>query len=98
MCAAVKGGVGTDGVDLNKETVIEGRVLRDGEGVNAYVRLLDSSGEFTAELPTDDDGSFRFFAGPGRWTVRTLAPAAEPVDRLVLASQGQISTLEVVVG
>jgi hypothetical protein len=97
MCAAVKGGHSTDGVDQSKETIIEGTVRRGGEGTNAYVRLLDSSGEFTAELPTADDGTFRFFAGPGRWIVRTLAPKADPVDRVVLASHGQVATLEVVV-
>lgn len=97
MCAAVRGGASTEGIDLAKETVIQGRVLRAGAGTNAYVRLLDSAGEFTAELPTDAAGSFRFFAGPGEWTVRTLAPAAAPVDRVVRASQGEVAELEVVV-
>ena len=38
-------------VDLEKETVITGRVVdRDGQAVGgAFVRLLDSSGEFTAD-------------------------------------------------
>ena len=47
---------------------------------NAYVRLLDRTGEFTAEVPTSATGHFRFFAGPGEWTLRTLAPRIEPVD------------------
>ena len=41
---------------------------------NAHVRLLDSHGEFTAELPTNADGQFRFFAAPGSWTLVVLAP------------------------
>ena len=41
----------------------------------AYVRLLDSTGEFTAEVPTSATGQFRFFAAPGSWTLRALAPA-----------------------
>ena len=38
------------------------------------MRLLDRTGEFTAEVPTSATGHFRFFAGPGEWTLRTLAP------------------------
>ncbi len=63
------------GVDLEKETVITG-VLRtaDGEPVGGgYVRLLDSSGEFTAEVVTSPQGVFRFFAAPGSWTLRALS-------------------------
>ena len=41
----------------------------------AYVRLLDSSGEFTAEVPTSATGHFRFFAADGNWTLRTLRQA-----------------------
>ena len=58
------------------ETVIEGTVLAGGSPVSAaYVRLLDSSGEFTAEVPTGGSGNFRFFAAPGDWTVRALSAA-----------------------
>ena len=42
----------------------------------AYVRLLDRGGEFTAEVVSSATGVFRFFAAPGRWTVRALAPGA----------------------
>jgi len=63
------------GVDLDKETVITGIVSNaDGEPVGgAYVRLLDSSGEFTAEVVSSPDGVFRFFAAPGSWTLRALS-------------------------
>jgi hypothetical protein len=63
------------GVDLEKETVITG-VLRTGDGEavgGGYVRLLDSSGEFTAEVVTSPEGLFRFFAAPGKWTLRALS-------------------------
>ena len=61
------------GIDLTKETVIFG-VVRSGETPvpGAYVRLLDSSGEFTAEVVTSATGDYRFFAAPGRWTVSVL--------------------------
>jgi hypothetical protein len=64
-------------VDPVTATVIQGRVVRDGEPVAAaYVRLLDGTGEFTAEVVSSATGVFRFFASPGRWTVRALAPGA----------------------
>jgi len=62
------------GVDPATSTIIQGGVVRDAEPVPAaYVRLLDGSGEFTAEVVTSATGAFRFFAAPGRWTVRALA-------------------------
>ncbi len=65
------------GVDLEKETVITGRVV-DGSGQTvggAFVRLLDGSDEFTAEVVASATGDFRFFAAPGNWTLRALSPA-----------------------
>jgi hypothetical protein len=61
------------GIDLEKEIVLAGKVSADGTPVGgAFVRLLDASGEFTAEVVSSEDGDFRFFAAPGRWTVRAL--------------------------
>jgi len=96
VCGAVAGGLSTEGIDVAKETVLQGVVRREGEPVGgAYVRLLDSSGEFTAEVPTSATGHFRFFAAPGTWQVRTLAPGAAPVDRTVVASQGSVVEVDV---
>ncbi len=82
---------------MAKETVIQGIVTKGGEPVGgAYVRLLDASGEFTAEVPTSATGQFRFFAAPGSWTLRTLAPGAT-VDRVVSASLGEVAEVEVAV-
>ena len=36
------------------------------------VRLLDATGEFTAEVVTSATGDFRFFAAPGQWTLSVL--------------------------
>ena len=95
MCGATEGGLSLDGVDVKKEAVIQGQVLRDGQPVsNAYVRLLDRSGEFTAEVPTSATGHFRFFAGDGSWTLRTLAPGAS-VDRNVVAARGSVVEIDV---
>ena len=95
-CGATPGGPDISGIDLTTQTVIQGVILRDGEDdgvpngapvVNAYVRLRDSSGEFTAEVPTNVDGQFRFFAAPGSWTLVILAPGARE-ERKVIATKG----------
>ena len=75
-------------VDLEKETVITGVVESGGQPVpGAYVRLLDSGGEFTAEVVTSAAGQFRFFAAPGSWTVRALSRAGNG-ETPVSAAQG----------
>ena len=95
-CGAVVGGRSLDGIDVTKEAIIQGQVTRAGEPVeSAYVRLLDSTGEFTAEVPTDDAGQFRFFAGDGNWTLRTLAPRADVVDHAVSARVGSAAEVAI---
>lgn len=99
MCGAKEGGLSLDGVNVAKEAVIQGQVLRAGDEpvANAYVRLLDRSGEFTAEVPTSATGHFRFFAGDGEWTLRTLAPKAQPVDTRIVAATGSVAEVQVLV-
>ena len=77
MCGAPDQAVALPpGTDLTKETVLTGRVVAGGEPVaGAFVRLLDGTGEFTAEVVASTEGNFRFFAAPGRWTVRALSRA-----------------------
>lgn len=95
MCGATTGGLGVEGIDVAKESVIQGVVSRGGQPVGgAYVRLLDGGGEFTAEVPTSATGHFRFFAAPGQWTLRTLAPGAT-VDRQVVAVLGGVAEVSV---
>jgi len=96
MCGAVEGGLSLEGVNVAKEAIVQGRVTRDGQPVgNAYVRLLDRTGEFTAEVPTSATGHFRFFAGDGEWTLRTLAPAADTVDTPVVAAVGSVAEVAI---
>jgi hypothetical protein len=98
MCGATTGGVSLEGVDVDKESVIQGIVTHDDQPVgNAYVRLLDRTGEFTAEVPTSATGHFRFFAAPGEWTLRTLAPKADVVDQKVVARQGVVAEVAVAI-
>ncbi|MCA1711638.1 MAG: DUF1416 domain-containing protein [Actinobacteria bacterium] len=89
MCGAPAQELSLEGIDVGKESVIQGTVSREGSALaGAYVRLLDATGEFTAEVVTSATGNFRFFAAPGEWTLRTLAPGAS-VDTAVTAVQGE---------
>src|SRR5262245_9908999 len=98
MCGGTVGGASLEGVDVTKESIIQGVVVHDDEPVGgAYVRLLDRTGEFTAEVPTSATGQFRFFAAPGDWTLRALAPRVEPVDQVVTASRGDIAEVRILV-
>jgi hypothetical protein len=95
-CGAPTGGLSLEGVNVAREAVIQGRVCHDGQPVeSAYVRLLDRTGEFTAEVATSAEGHFRFFAGEGSWTLRTLAPRSEPVDTPVVAAVGSVAEVDI---
>lgn len=75
MCGAPDQAVALPpGTDLTRETVLAGRVVAGGQPVaGAFVRLLDGTGEFTAEVVASASGDFRFFAAPGTWTLRALS-------------------------
>ena len=78
------------------QTVVEGRVTRQGTPVSTgYARLLGTGGEFVAEVPLGDDGGFRFFAAPGSWTLRVLAPGDLRAERPVRAGDGQVTKVDV---
>jgi len=73
-------------------------VITNGSAVTTgYARLLNADGDFVAEVPLGGDGGFRFFAAPGTWTVRVLAPGGISVDRSVSADYGRVAQLEIVV-
>ena len=74
MCGAPAQTLDLEGIDVAKESIVQGTVSQGGSPVGgAYVRLLDSTGEFTAEVVASATGDFRFFAAPGTWTVRALS-------------------------
>ena len=92
MCGAPVQDLSLEGIDVAAETVIQGTVTRGGEPEGgAYVRLLDSTGEFTAEVVTSATGAFRFFARPGSWTVRALASGDAVAETTVTADQGAVT-------
>ncbi|MGX7677437.1 DUF1416 domain-containing protein [Jatrophihabitans sp. DSM 45814] len=78
-------------VDIEKETVIYGVVTKDDAPVPAaYVRLLDSTGEFTAEVVTSATGDYRFFARPGEWTLSVLHNSGSVRKTISAAAPGLV--------
>jgi hypothetical protein len=97
MCGAPAQTLDLEGIDVAKESIVQGTVVRDGAPVpGAYVRLLDSTGEFTAEVQTSATGAFRFFAAPGEWTLRTLTSGSS-VDTPATAKLGEVVEVTVTV-
>lgn len=75
MCGAPEQGLDLPpGTNTSTQAILQGKVLSGAEPVGgAFVRLLDSTGEFTAEVVSSSAGDFRFFAAPGDWKVRALS-------------------------
>jgi Protein of unknown function (DUF1416) len=96
-CGAPVGGAGKPAA-ASDQAVVEGRVVHDGAPVaTGYARLLGTGDEFVAEVPLGDDGGFRFYAAPGSWTLRVLAPGGLRAERPVEADYGQVTTVEVTI-
>jgi hypothetical protein len=96
-CGAPVGGVSASAA-TGSQAVVEGRVTRAGAPVaTGYARLLGTGDEFVAEVPLGDDGGFRFFAAPGSWTLRVLAPGGLRAERSVDADYGQVTKVEVAI-
>src|ERR1039457_6550430 len=88
-CGAPAGGVSVTAA-TGSQAVVEGRVVHEGSPVaTGYARLLGTGDEFVAEVPLGEDGGFRFFAAPGSWTLRVLAPGGLRAERSVQADYGQ---------
>jgi len=92
-CGAPAGGVAVT-ENSSGEAIIEGTVTGDGAPASVgYARLLNEGGEFVAEVPLGPDGGFRFFAAPGTWTVRVLAPRGARAEETVTADRGHTTTV-----
>lgn len=99
MCGAPdQATIDRDGIPTGA-TVIQGLVYSDETPVaGGYVRLLDSGGEFTAEVVTSATGQFRFFARPGSWTVRVVPGSGhEAADAAVSVVDGEVGELRLTV-
>jgi hypothetical protein len=69
---------------------LHGRVVRAGRPVEgAYVQLIGPSGDFTAEVRTDESGRFLFYPVPGHWRLLGVVPGGVQVEREVDLDDGQ---------
>ncbi|MGO9778785.1 MAG: DUF1416 domain-containing protein [Streptosporangiaceae bacterium] len=98
-CGTPAGGVPVAAAtNAGRQAVVEGRVVRGNAPVSTgYARLLGTGDEFVAEVPLGEDGGFRFFAAPGTWKLRVLAPGGARADRSVSAEYGKVTQVEVTV-
>jgi hypothetical protein len=97
MCGAPdQATISRDGIPAG-ETVVQGLVYNGDSPVSGgYVRLLDSGGEFTAEVVTSATGQFRFFARPGSWTVRVIPGGGHSGgEAKVDVAEGEISEVRI---
>ena len=96
-CGAPAGGFAVT-ENSSGEAIIEGRATKEGSPVAVgYARLLNDGGEFVAEVPLGEDGGFRFFAAPGEWVLRVLAPGDVRLEQEVTADIGQVTKVEFLV-
>jgi Protein of unknown function (DUF1416) len=96
-CGAPAGGVAVP-VTAGDQDVVEGRVIHDGAPVpTGYARLLGTGDEFVAEVPLGADGGFRFFAAPGSWTLRVLAPGGLRAEQRIDADYGRVTKVDVTI-
>ena len=94
-CAPPRGGISVTG-GVGTQAVVRGRVTRAGRALDTgYARLLNSGGDFVAEVALGDDGEFTFYPAPGDWTLRVLAPGGTRAEREVSAHPGMITEVEV---
>ena len=96
MCAATKGGLSLADVDVTKEAVIQGRVLRGGNPVaGAYVRCSTRAANSPQRSRHRRPVTSASSPSDGKWTLRTLAPGAQDVDRSVVAARGSVKEIDV---
>ena len=99
MCGAPEQAEGLPALtaeQIGEQAVVQGVVRADGDAVpGAYVRLLDATGEFVAEVRTSATGHFRFFAADGEWTLSVLAPGGVKGGATVKAAKGEVAESEI---
>jgi hypothetical protein len=96
-CGAPAGGIRVT-AGAGNQAVVQGHVTSSGSPVpTGYARLLNADGEFVAEVPLGDDGGFTFYAAPGSWTLRVMAPGGVRAERSISADIGTITEVEVAV-
>ena len=74
---------------------LHGKVRHGVEPVEgAYVQLIGPSGDFTAEVRTDESGRFLFYPVAGTWMRRGFLPGGHRVEQPVTLADGQNAEVE----
>lgn len=72
-----------------------GRVCHEGRPVEgAYVQLVGPSGDFVAEVRTDETGRFLFYPAAGSWDLVGMAPGGLHRHRHIDVAAGQSVDVE----
>ena len=58
------------------------------------MQLIGPSGDFTAEVRTDEGGRFLFYPVPGTWSPRVSLPGGAHLRKQVVLSEGQSIQLQ----
>ena len=74
---------------------LHGKVTRSGTPVEgAYVQLVGPSGDFAAEVRTDESGRFLFYPAAGSWVLRGFLPGGATLESIVRLVEGQSVEVE----
>ena len=77
---------------------LHGRVIRRGTPVEgAYVQLVGPSGDFTAEVRTDESGRFLFYPVAGHWRLLGVVPGGVQVELEVDLDDGDNADVDLAV-
>ena len=76
---------------------LHGKVTRSGVPVEgAYVQLVGPSGDFAAEVRTDESGRFLFYPVAGSWVLRGFLPGGSTLESIVRLVEGQSVEVDLV--
>ena len=75
---------------------LHGRITRSERPVEgAYVQLIGPSGDYTAEVRTDESGRFLFYPVAGSWELRVSLPGGSHLEKSVTITTGQTIDVQI---
>ena len=67
---------------MTRESRIAGTIFRAGNPLGqAFVWCAGPSGEFVAEVRSEDDGTYELYVNPGDWNVTAFAAGTDRVEK-----------------
>ncbi|MDQ6846743.1 MAG: DUF1416 domain-containing protein [Candidatus Dormibacteraeota bacterium] len=75
---------------------LHGRITRSDRPVDgAYVQLIGPSGDYTAEVRTDESGRFLFYPAAGSWELRVSLPGGSHLKKSVTITSGEAIDVQI---